>query len=180
VNANESRINAQTISGIQLNEVTSFLWVKDAIREIVTRHYKAGKKVTDTFDNAVKGQKYSFTKELVRLIGVQNASGRTVSPNFGYVVDSDNTIEFADAGTYQATYYSMPSMPQTTEEQLPIPQPYQECIPYYLASKIRARLFGQTDADAVSFMQQFQEALIEANSAVNRQASRGRRMPPRR
>jgi hypothetical protein len=180
VNATELRINAQIISGIQLNEVTSFDWVKDAIREIVTKYYKAGKKITDTFSDAIAGQKYSLTKELVRLIQVQGASGSRVSPNFGYSVDSDNTIEFNSAGTYEVTYYFMPAPPPTSTEELTIPKTYQDCIPFYLASKIRARLFGQTDNDAVSFYQQYQNALSEANSAINRQASRGKRMPPRR
>lgn len=180
MNATELRISAQTISGIQLNEVTSFNWVKDAIREIVTKYYKAGKKVTDTFSNASEGQKYYFTKELVMLTGVKDAAGSGVSPNYGYSVDSDNSIEFKDNGSYQVAYYSMPSMPSTSTEQLPIPAAYQDCIPFFLASKIRARLFGQTDSDAVSFYQQFREAMDEANSAINRQASRGRRMPPRR
>jgi hypothetical protein len=179
MNANNIRIDAQTISGIQLNETTSFNWVMDAIREIVTKHYKAGQKITDTID-AVGGQKHNLTKELVKLIDVKNSAGLPVSPNFGYTVDSDNTIEFKDSGIYTVTYYSMPAMPPTPNEQLPIPPVYQDCIQYCLASKIRARLFGQTDNDAVSFMQQFQNALTEANNAVNNQASRRRRMPPRR
>lgn len=179
MNANDIRIKAQITSGLQLDETTSFKWVKDAIADIVNTYYKAGKKVTDTIEAGVN-QSYSLSKEAVRIIDVRRSSGARVSPNFGYEYDSDNTIEFSDSDTYKVTYYSQPTLPGAVTDEIPIPSKFQDCIEYYLAAKIRARLFGQSDNNAVSFMQQYYESLLSANESINRVGSRGRRMPPRR
>ena len=162
MNATEVRIQAQTTSGLVLDEVTSLKWVKEAIRNIIKIHSKAGKKVTDII-TAEADQAYTLTKELACIINVKDNSKTLVSPMLGFAVDSDNTITFSKSGVYDVTYYSYPTPPQVSTDEIPLPLRFQDCIEFYLAFKMRARLFGQRDESAVAFYDQFQNSLLDAN-----------------
>lgn len=177
MNSEEIRVEAQLTSGLQLDTVTSFKWVKDCIKDMSKLNYKIGK-ITKLIQEAIPDIEYPL-KGLLKIVKVTQ-DGMRKSPNFNFVVDNYNNITFKEAGAYTVEYYALQDMPKTPTEELLIPEEFQDCIEYYLAYKIRGRLFGADDSKAIAFHDMYQKHFADAVSAINNKNIRGRRMPPRR
>jgi hypothetical protein len=124
---------------------------------------------------------YALKKPLLKLTEVADA-GRDLplSEISGrYTLNSDNTITFRAPGTYRIKYFSVPDAPSNPSSDIPLPHLYVPCIEYYLMYRIRARLFGQGDGNAVSFYQQYEASRDGGDLARQRQRQK-RRMPPGR
>lgn len=170
----ELRIAAQTISGLTLDSVTSFNWVKSAISDIARDYHTAAPYATpETTTTTTENQVYTLQKELILLDKVISDNCLTNELEL-----HRNVITFYNPGTYEIRYYCAPTVPAANTEAIDLPGPFAEAIKFLLASKIRARLFGQGDSNAVSFFQEYTAALEKANAFMNRRNSRRRRMPP--
>ncbi len=154
----EVRINAQLTVGIEIDSATGRLWVIEAIKDICNNHPKAGARVSESVAITAGGTDYAIVGTLLELISIEDTNQSVYLPSASakYVLNDDNTITFAEAGAYQIKYMGMPAMPQTTSSEIPLPQLFVPCIEYYLAYKIRGRLYGQSDGNAVSFFQQYE------------------------
>jgi hypothetical protein len=171
------RIRSQITSGLQINSVTAFNWVKEAIEDICHKNYYAGARVTETATITDTSTDYTILKPLLKLDEITNTETNNPLSNSDYKLNDDNKITFKDPGTYKIEYRAMPDMPQTVNSEIPLTQFFTPCIEFFLAYKIRARLFGQNDSNAVSFFQQYEIGRENAELARERQAKK-RRMPP--
>jgi len=181
ITVDESRVNAQTISGLQINSVTALKWVADAIKDICAHHAEAGTRTEDeaVIDSAPAD--HTLKKTLVKLSQVEDAAQGLPLSEYGgrYVLNNDNTITFRNPGTYRIKYLALPDMPSNPSSEIPLPPLYVSCIEYYLAHRIRARLFGQADGNAVTFFQQYEASRDNSELARLRRRQK-RRMPPGR
>jgi hypothetical protein len=166
------RIRAQITSGLQINSVTALQWVKEAIEDICSTYYQAGKTVTETTTVTDPSVNYTLLKPLLKLLGVKDSDLNDVS----YTLNADNTITFDEAGTYTIGYKALPDMPETTSSDVPLPFLYVPCIEFFLAYKMRARVFGQNDNNAVGFSDKYEMGKANAEIARLRQDKK-RRIP---
>lgn len=83
-------------------------------------------------------------------------------------------------GEYILMYYSIPDLPSTKYAEIDLPVPYANALKFYIAARIRARLTGQNDPNAISFYEEYTNAIKEADSAMNQMRRRYKRMPPAR
>lgn len=173
----EMRIRSQITSGLTINSVTALKWVCEAIEDICYQHEAAGKHRDETA--SVAGTSYTITKPLLKLLEISNADVDITNDFSKYELNNDNTITFSEPGTYTIKYISLPDMPSTVNAEIPLPHQFIPCLEYYLAFKIRGRLFGQNDANAVSFYQLYRSGMENANISNWRQRVK-RRIPPRR
>lgn len=173
----EIRIDAQLLTGMQIDSVTAFLWVKDAIRNIVREHPYAATKETITINIENIGDTYQLEHELVRLEKVTPHGSRSpVSPNY-YTCDELGNMQFFCAGDIDITYRYLPDMPQTVTDDIPIPNKYAEYIKYYVSARIRGRIYGQADADAQTYDTLFAQYLDNADVSSAR-TNKGIRVIP--
>lgn len=179
--SNEIRIDAQLLTGLQIESVTAFTWIKDAIRFIVRKHPLAAPKKSVQFTSNGKydqGDSYVFPEELIQLDKVTKKNRRRpiASP---YFTCEQNEITFFHSGDFDITYRYMPDDPQTVDSDIPLPDRYAEPIKYYLAARIRARIYGQGDPDSQGYEQLFWTHLDEMDAATDLANRRYRRMPVR-
>lgn len=172
------RIAAQLTSGLQISDVVGLKWVVDAIQDICTNYPNAGARKIDTATITDIAADYAIQSTLLKLIDVKDAStGESVSDNNTiYILNDDNTITFKATGSYTVEYLAMPVLPTNVNDAVPLPPLFITGIQYYLAHKMRGRLFGQNDANAVSFLQQYQADTAKGELARQRQGKK-RRIP---
>lgn len=170
------RIEAQLISGIQIEPATSFRWIKEEIKNLVYQNPVIGKKVTEEVRPDKKGSEYTSEKPIV-------AIDRIIDKSYRKIVDYDlngDTITFYTTGDYKVQYYTLPDEPKTFTEPLNIPEPYMIALKFYLASRIRARVFGQSDGEATSFYEEYLTAKSNADKYILKRNRSHRRIPPYR
>lgn len=181
MNSNEIRVDAQLLTGLQIESITGFKWIKDAVRFIVRKHPLAAPQkmvtMTSVGDDEI-GDTHTFDEELIRLEKVTKHNRRRPINNPYFTCDQDG-ITFYHKGDFDVTYRYMPEDPQTVDDALPIPDRYAEPIKYYVAARIRSRIYGQGDPDAQVYDQLFWSHLDEMDSATDQATRRWRRMPAR-
>lgn len=173
------RIDAQTLTGSKIEPTTSFLWSKDAITYIA-RHYpmsSPSKKVDVVIEN--DNGSYTIPDELVRLDKITLKGENRPLTSMDYNCNETGLIYFFTKGTYSIYYRYVPALPSSATEQIGIPERYSEPIKYYLAAKIRARVFGQADTDAQTYEALFSSYLDSADASMSQTNKRHRRMPAR-
>lgn len=179
--SNEIRVDAQLLTGLQIESITGFIWVKDAVRYIVRKHPLAAPKKTveytsdGTYEN---GSTYSFPEELIQFEKVTKHGSRRPIANPYYECEQEG-ITFFHKGDFDITYRYMPADPQTVDSDLPIPDRYAEPIKYYLASRMRSRIYGQGDPDSQVYDQLFWSHLDDMDASTDLGNRRYRRMPAR-
>lgn len=177
----EIRIDAQLMTGLQIEEVTGFMWIKDAIKYIVRNHPESAPKKTVEFESQgtmEDGDVYEFDSELIRLEKVTRHNSRRVINQPYYECENDK-ITFYHKGDFDITYRYMPAAPQTVDDTIPIPDRYAELIKYYVASRIRARIYGQGDPDAQTYDQLFWSHLSDVDATMEAAVRRYRIIPVR-
>ena len=175
------RIDAQLLTGLQIEEVTAFRWVKDAMRYIVRNHFLAAPITTITFHSEGTDEDpsvYEFEKELIMFERMTKHKMRRAINQPYYIVTPEG-IEFYHKGDFDVTFRYMPDDPATVTTPIPIPDRYAEAIKFYVAARIRSRIYGQGDTDAQGFDQMFYAALDEADATTDRSNKRFRQMPAR-
>lgn len=177
MNADELRIQAQLISSTPIDKAVSFGWVKDEIQNIASEYFKAGQYVIEKVKTTENFEVYETEKELLVMDKlISRRTGRRIS-DFD-IHNGAITISVPDE--YEIRYYGYPETPQTEYDEIKMPKQYIIPIKYYLAARIRARLFGQNDANAVAFMTEYTEKLKKADISYNTRKGRHNRMPPGR
>lgn len=169
----EIRIEAQTISGLTIDSTVSLNWIKGAIREIAYKYHSAAKRTSDDVSVNDTNKTYQLSKEVVKIDRIRR-QGQAYS---SYEIIGDHGIEFQHSGEYSVRYYSVPEMPMVENSDVDLPEMFADSIKFYIASRMRARLFGQDDSSAVSFYQEFLNGISDADSYMRRRDSR-KRMPP--
>ena len=175
----EIRVDAQLLTGFQINDVTNFLWVKDAARNVARSHPLAAPKRTVDVEITTRGDTYQIEDELVRIENIVREGDRFPIAQHSYECDENGNIVFWHAGKYKVTYRYVPEMPATKTQQLPLPDRYSECIKYYVAARMRGRIYGQGDSDAQSYDALFWQYVSDADVTMERTNKRHRRMPAR-
>ncbi len=179
--SNEIRIDAQLLTGLQIESITGFNWVKDAVNYIVRKHPLAAPKKTVAFQSVgtyENGDTYSFEEELIQLDKVTKHNSRRPIDTRYFDCD-ESGVTFYHKGDFEITYRYMPEAPQTVDSVLPIPDRYAETIKYYLASRMRSRIYGQGDPDSQVYDQLFWSHLDDMDAATDLANRRYRRMPAR-
>lgn len=170
------RIGAQLISSIQIDPATCFNWVTNEISDIVANHPRAGKYVREKVTTTEKFEVIEVSRDLVlldKIIVLPQRVGTT-----DYELHSGNEITISLPAKYEVRYYAQPDLPQTRTTDIDLPPQYIAAMKYYIAARIRARLFGQADNNAVSFFEEYKTALDAADQSMNQINRRHRRMPP--
>ncbi len=170
------RIGAQLISSIQIDPTTCFNWVQGEISDIVSNHFKAGRYVREAVETTENFEVITLSKEIVMLDKVIRSESRTGTTDFE--LHNENEITISIPGKYEIRYYAQPPIPQTRTTPIEMPEQYIGAMKFYIAARIRARLFGQADSNAVSFFEEYKNALQDADAAMLQQHRRHRRMPP--
>lgn len=165
------RIRAQITSGLQINSVTALNWVKEAIEDICSSYNNAGKTVIENTTVTDPSINYTLQKPLLKLLGITDTDN---NETVNYKLNDDNTITFIEAGSYTIGYKALPDMPETTSSDVPLPFLYVPCIEFYLAYKMRARVFGQGDNNAVGYRDSYEAGKANAEIARLRQGKKGR------
>lgn len=172
----ELRLDAQLMCGLKISDVTSLRWVNEATENIVRNHPLAAPKKIVTVTVA-DGGTYHIAEELIRLESV--SEGNSVVSSMRYSCDEQGNMIFRDAGTYLVAYRYMPAMPTNKTANVVIPEVYAAPIQFFIAAKIRGRVFGQNDGDASSYKMQFDMALSNADNTMSRTNRRHRTIPVR-
>ncbi len=170
------RIQAQLISSIQIDKTTCFEWIKEQMDNIASEHFRAAKYTIEDFSTQEKYQRYAPAKKIVRIDKVLNKHRILVSDY--ELIGGDLLMLYPD--DYVLMYYAFPEKPATATSEIDMPLPYVNALKFYIAARIRARLTGQGNADAVSFYEEYTNAIQAADLSMIRQNKRYRRMPPAR
>lgn len=170
------RIGAQLISSIQIDPATCFNWVTSEISDIASNHFKAGKYVRESVTTTENFEIITLSNDLITIDKIIKAESRTGTTDFEIHNGSEITISVPDK--YEIRYYAKPPIPQTRTTPIEMPEQYIDAMKYYIAARIRARLFGQADSNAVSFFEEYKTALENADAALLQKHRRHRRMPP--
>lgn len=179
LSAEDIRILAQTITAIdRIDSTTSFNWVKDAIKEIVSEYQSAAPYFIETFDVQEKHGSYKPKYPIVLIDKVIEHKDNALVQTAQYELHGDELF-FINQGKYQIRYYGMPDIPETKTQAINMPIQFVDAIKFYIAWKIRARLFNQEDASAKAFYEEYKQTLKKADIFM---AKRDRRtkgtMPP--
>lgn len=174
------RVRAQGTCRLPIDGVDALSWVGEAIEDICSKHPEAGKRTEEEISISVVPSDYIIKKSLLKLIEITNQDGRRVeNVPCNFVLNDDNTVTFFKSGSFKIKYLSLPDIPGNVNSEIPLPHFYVPCITFYLAYKIRGGLFGQGDANAVSFYQLYEAKRDNGDIARQRQPMK-RRMPPGR
>ena len=179
--SNEIRVDTQLLTGLQIESITGFVWVKDAVNYIVRTHPLAAPiKTVEYISNGTseEGATYTFEEELVQLDKITKHKLRRPLATPYYECDQ-NGVTFYHSGDFDITYRYVPASPQTVDDELPIPDRYAEPIKYYLAARMRSRIYGQGDPDSQIYDQLFWNHLSDMDAATDLANRRYRRMPAR-
>ena len=170
------RIQAQLISSIQIDKTTCFEWIKEQMDNIVSEHFRAAKYTIEEFRTSEPYEMYVPKRKMARI-------DRVLSGSRDVVIDYNlynNELCMTTPGEYILMYYSFPDKPATASSEIDMPLPYVNALKFYIAARIRARLTGQGDANAISFFEEYTNAIKEADKYMVRMNNRYRRMPPAR
>lgn len=170
------RIGAQLISSIQIDPATCFNWVTSEISDIASNHFKAGKYVRESVTTTENFEIITLSNDLITIDKIIKAESRTGTTDFE--IHNGNEVTISVPGKYEIRYYAKPPIPQTRTTPIEMPEQYIDALKYYIAARIRARLFGQADSNAVSFFEEYKTALENADAALLQKHRRHRRMPP--
>lgn len=170
------RIQAQLISSIQIDKTTCFEWIKEQMDNIASEHFRAAKYNIEDFSTKEKFERYTPAKKIVRIDKVLNKH-RVLIQDYD-LIGGDLLMSYPD--DYTLMYYALPDKPATATSEIDMPLPYVNALKFYIAARIRARLTGQGNADAVSFYEEYTKAIQAADLSMMRQNNRYRRMPPAR
>lgn len=173
----EIRIQAQLLSSIQIDPATAYHWATDEMLNIAAEYPRAGVYTKETVTTTTAFETYMPARKLIKLDKVIELSTGRLTTDFELHREE---LTISVPGQYEIRYYSYPDIPQTDTEQIDIPRQYVVPLKFYLAARIRARLFGQNDANAVSFIQEYNEKMKKADITTDTVVSRHRRMPPGR
>ena len=169
------RIGAQLISSIQIDPTTCFNWVTGEISDIALNHFKAGKYTIEKVETAENFEIVTLSNELILLDKVIDSKKRTGTTDFE--LHNGNELTISIPGKYEIRYYAQPPLPQTKTTPIEMPEQYIDAMKFYISARIRARLFGQADSNAVSFFEEYKNALTNADAAMLQKHRRHRRMP---
>lgn len=177
----EIRIKAQLTTGIPIDSAVGLKWAAEAIEDICKSNENAGNKTIETVLISSAPADYLLKKTLLKIMDIKEINkGYYLASNSDiYTVNNDNTITFAESGNYEITYMALPTLPVNTTDAIPLPYFFALCVEYYLAYKIRGRMFGQDDSNTVAFWQQYMSAKEDAELARRKQKKK-RRIPPGR
>lgn len=170
------RIHAQLLSGLQIEKATCFRWIREEIPVLVSKYFRAGKFIVEELTTTTEYEMYHPEHTLVLL-------DRMINENDVQVDDYDvinGGVVIYSPGTYKILYFAQPELPETEYDPIDLPLQYVAGLKYFIAARIRARVFGQTDDSAVSFYKEFQGAMEDAARILNRRQHRRKRMPPGR
>lgn len=170
------RIAAQLISSLVLDKTTCFIWIKEQINNTAMEHFRAGKYVCEYFQTEKSFEIYEPERYVVRIDKLLDSYGNIVSD---YEIHGD-CITVASKGEYELRYYALPEEPKTPTDAIDMPLPYVNALKFYIAARIRARIMGQGDSNAVSFYEEYVNSVKNADLYMMRMNSRYRRMPPAR
>lgn len=180
--ANDIRISAQLLCGSEIDERTSFIWVKTCIDEMV-RDYPATASTyyTETFTIDEPYGMYTAEHYITTLDKVlANISGTKAMAEEGVYELHDNSLTFTERGNYEIRYFGNPEPPETYTTEINMPEKFIDCIKYYVAARITARLYGRDDTSALAHMDEYQRAVIAADNFMHKRVQRTRKMPPAR
>jgi hypothetical protein len=173
----ELRIQAQLISSLQIDPSTAYKWATDELLNIAAEYFRAGEYTKEPFQTTESFEDYTPARDLLTIDKIiDKSSGRRCTD---YEIHGE-VLTISVPGKYELRYYSYPDLPMTATEQIKMPRQYVVPIKFYLAARIRARLFGQNDSNAVSFMSEYTERMKKADITTDTQRNRHNRMPPGR
>lgn len=176
-NTEEIRIQAQLLTGLQIDPVTCYELVSKQLPNIAREYFRAGKYVRERFETSQKHEEYELKREAVRVDRLVYVEQQTSTNSYELY---DNTLLVYNPASYEIRYYSVPDIPETRTTEIKMPPAFVSALKFFVAARVRARLFGQADSNAVSFYEEYVKELQEADSSVARIDSRNRRMPPSR
>ena len=179
--SNEIRVDAQLLTGLQIESITGFIWVKDAIKYIIRTHPLSAPIKTIEFESngtEKEGDTCTISEEVIQFNKIAKHGKRRpiATPYYEF---GQNDVTFYHSGNFDITYRYMPDVPQTVDSEVPLPDRYAEPIKFYLAAKMRARIYGQGDPDAQNYDQLFWSTLDDMDAATDLVSRRYRRMPAR-
>lgn len=177
--ADEIRVAAQLTSGIQINSVTGFTWVKEGLKIICQKYNRNGETVVDSTVISDAPSVFTPTKEILGLVSVKSADSDKSASDNAYELNDDGTITFNKKGNYKIEYKSYAEVPATPATPIKLFSAFEECLGYYVAYKIRARLFGEGDNNAVGYYSKFLTEM-EDGEKTRLKKKQKRRMPPGR
>lgn len=179
LSAEDIRILAQTITAIdRIDSTTSFNWVKDAIKEIVSEYPSAAPYFIETFDVQEKYGSYKPIHPIVLIDKIVECRENSLVETIQYELHG-NELFFINSGKFQIRYHGMPDMPETKTQAINMPIQFVDAIKFYVAWKIRARLFNQEDVSAKAFYDEYDKALKKANTFMMKRERRPKNtMPP--
>ena len=170
------RIQAQLMSSLQIDKATGLNWIKDQVENIASDHFLAAKYVQEKFSTSASYETYIPGRKIV-LIDKVLTDQRIITSRYDF---HGKELTMFEPGEYILMYYSIPDLPATRDEEIDLPIPYANALKFYVAARIRARLTGQNDPNAVSFYEEYTNAIKEADNAMNQMRRRYKRMPPAR
>ena len=173
------RIDAQLLCGFTIDSAVAFKWVKDAAKYVLRLHPLAATKKTVEVSFNEDKQTYQIEEELARIENITLKDERYPIRQIAFDCDELGNITFWYKGDYVITYRYVPVMPQTASGDLPMPDKYAEPIKYYVAARMRGRVYGQGDSDAQNYDMLFLQYENDADISMNRTNKRHRRMPVR-
>lgn len=171
------RIQAQLLSSLQIDSATAYKWVTDEIESIAAEFFRAGTYTREEFETTEKFEEYTPVRAAVLIDKIINQESRRNVRDWDI---HNGIITMSVPGKYELRYYAYPEKPQTVSDDIEMPRPYILPIKFYLAARIRARLFGQNDSNAVSFMTEYNEKMKQADITADMKRNRHNRMPPGR
>lgn len=178
--ANDVRIDAQLLTGMEIDQRTSFIWVKSAMDDIIRDYPATAAKYyieTITLDEAYSSHELEhYVTSMDKLI-CKTGNVRSLVDE-GMFEFHDNTISFVDRGEYEIRYFGDPEPPKTYSEEIDMPGRFVDCIKYYVAGRITARLLGRDDTGAITFFDDYDKAKTAADNFMRKRMQRTRKMPP--
>jgi hypothetical protein len=178
----EARVEAQLISGMEINKNTALMWIKDAVRDIVSRYPASAGKLTEE-EFVSDGGPHVLGHMLARIRAVALRSDgygvlTALRPETDYFVGNDNSITVRSKGNCVVSYYAFPDLGGAYNEdaQIPIPFAFQSALRYRLAAEIRGRAIGASDKETLAYEQAYNDEVLRAQVFATRQNKR--RMPP--
>lgn len=171
------RIQAQLLCSLQIDPSTAYKWTMDELLNIAAEYPRAGVWTKEKVTTTKQFEEIGLSRDFLMIDKViDEFTGRMTTD---WEVHGD-VLTISVPGTYEIRYYSYPDLPQTSSEVIPMERQYVAPLKFYLAARIRARLFGQNDSNAVSFMTEYAERMKKADITTNTKRSRRNRMPPGR
>lgn len=174
---NDVRIDAQVMSGMKIDNTTCLLWVRDAILDIATKHPNIMPRQVDnvTIENDYDSFALTYEPVLIDKV-IRNKPAKVIDTR--WEMDGRKNILIYNKGDYTIIYHRIPTTPELETNEIDLPTPFLTALKFYVAARLRARIAGQDDNSAVSFMNEYSTALREAVAASQRLTKRHRRMPP--